>query len=549
MTKLFFLGIRKLSGATAISCQPSIAAPIEQATYFYWRGGDRVIMSRILDTLTTSKWQLIATAVASGATVASIIFAYQALEREERLSELKNSIPSLKDKNHESRVLNEFGGSRDAAMDPEDARNLALAKRAQKGDFDEELILEQLARNQVFLTPEGLTKLRQSFVIVVGCGGVGSHCTASLVRSGVSKIRLIDFDQVTLSSLNRHAVATLADVGISKVHCLQRRLVAIAPWVKYDLRQAKFYADVAEDMLGAWQEDGRKPDFVIDAIDNIETKVALLKYCHDHQIPVVSSMGAGCKGDPTKITISDIGFSTDDGLSRATRRRLKLQGITSGIPVIFSTEKTGEGKAELLPLSEEEFSKGTVGDLGVMPNFRVRILPVLGTMPAIFGLTAANYAILKITGYPVDYAPAKGREKMYDGILNHVQGSEVRLAATLGLDPVGLKSPLNINDVAFMTDELYHARSIITGIPTRIVLVRWRRPDVTNMDIIEGGEQVQKCSTIKLRDLVCMTREEAARHERVIFTEKKRLDELYDADTIRKVEERLNEAKKYEAFR
>lgn len=424
-----------------------------------------------------------------------------------------------------------------------------MATRAQNGDFDEELILEQLARNQVFLTAEGLEKLRDSFVIVVGCGGVGSHCTASLARSGVSKLRLIDFDQVTLSSLNRHAVATLADVGTSKVHCLQRRLMAIAPWVKYDLRQAKFFGDVAADMLGPWKEGGRKPDFVIDAIDNIETKVALLKYCHDNGLPVVSSMGAGCKGDPTKIIISDIGFSTDDGLSRATRRQLKLLGISKGIPVIFSTEKTGEGKAELLPLSEEEFSKGSVSDLGVMPNFRVRILPVLGTMPAIFGLTAANYAILKITGYPVDYAPAKGREKMYEGILAHLQGSEVRLAQKLGLNAEGLKSPMTISDVAFMTDELYHARSAITGIPTRIVLVRWRRPETTNMDVIEEGEQVQKCSTIRLRDLVCMTREEATRHERQIFAEKKPLEELYDQDTIKRVEERLMEAQAYEKHR
>src|SRR5271163_5360934 len=99
-----------------------------------------------------------------------------------------------------------------------------------------ELILEQLARNRVFLTDEGLKKLRSAFVIVVGCGGVGSHCTAALARSGVSYIRLVDFDQVTLSSLNRHAVATLADVGTPKVHCLRRHLQQITPWVRFDLR-------------------------------------------------------------------------------------------------------------------------------------------------------------------------------------------------------------------------------------------------------------------------------------------------------------------------
>lgn len=273
-----------------------------------------------------------------------------------------------------------------------------MARRAQAGDFDDELVLEQLARNRVFLSSEGLEKLRAAFVVVVGCGGVGSHATAAFARSGVSRVRLVDFDQVTLSSLNRHAVATLADVGLPKVQCLQRRLAAIAPWVRFDLRLEKFDEGSAERLLGGWEGKAQKPDYVVDAIDNIETKVALLKYCHDHQIPVISAMGAGCKSDPTRIIVGDISSSTDDALSRATRRRLKLQGVTHGIPAVYSTERTADGKAQLLPLAEEEFQKGSVGDLGVLPDFRVRILPVLGTMPAIFGLTVANHVILQLTG-------------------------------------------------------------------------------------------------------------------------------------------------------
>lgn len=504
--------------------------------------------SFLSDTFSNPRFQLIATAVLSGATAASLILGYQALEREERLSELKSSIPSLGDGTHHIKKLNDFGASSESAADKEDARNQALARRAQAGDFDEELILEQLARNRVFLTPEGLTKLRDSFVIVVGCGGVGSHCTASLARSGVSKIRLIDFDQVTLSSLNRHAVATLADVGIPKVHCLQRRLIAIAPWVKFDLQQEKFDGSVASQMLGAWG-DGRQPDFIVDAIDNIDTKVELLKYCYDHKLPVISAMGAGCKSDPTRIVIGDIGSSRDDGLSRATRRRLKLLGITSGIPAVYSTEQSGEGKAELLPLADEEFQKGSVGDLGVMPNFRVRILPVLGTMPAIFGLTTANHVILSITGYPLDYAPAKGREKMYEGMMTYVQGSEDRLARTLGLDSVGLKTPLTSGDVAFLAEELYHGRSAVSGISTKLVLARWQRPHSTNMSVIGEGKDVQKCSTVRLRDLVCMTKEEATRHEKEIFKAGKALNDVYDTETIERIEAKLAVAAKYEQYR
>lgn len=291
-----------------------------------------------------------------------------------------------------------IGRDKSVPLDQEDLRNQALARRAQAGDYDDELILEQLARNRVFLTDDGLAKLRDSFVVVVGCGGVGSHCTAALARSGVSRIRLIDFDQVTLSSLNRHAVATLADVGIPKVQCLQRRLAAIAPWVKFDARLEKYWEPVADKLLETWTGTDRKPDYVVDAIDNIDTKVSLLKYCHDHDLPVISAMGAGCKSDPTRIMVGDIAVGTDDRLSRATRRRLKLLGITKGIPTVFSTEKTGDGKAELLPLPEDEVAKGKVGDLGVLPEFRVRILPVLGTMPAVFGYTVANHVILSVTG-------------------------------------------------------------------------------------------------------------------------------------------------------
>jgi tRNA A37 threonylcarbamoyladenosine dehydratase len=84
---------------------------------------------------------------------------------------------------------------------------------------------------------------------------------------------------------------------------------------------------------------------------------------------------------------------------------LKLKGVTSGIPVVYSIEQTGEGKATLLPLPEEEFKKGKVGDLGVLPDFRVRILPVLGTMPAVFGYTVANHVICSVSGETPDVHP------------------------------------------------------------------------------------------------------------------------------------------------
>jgi tRNA A37 threonylcarbamoyladenosine dehydratase len=345
------------------------------------------------------KVQLAATAVVSAAVAATALLSYQRFQQGDRISRLKQSIPATNNNSNEPALQTVTPVGPLPKPDPEDLHNQLLAARAQAGDFDDELILEQLARNRVFLGDDGLEKLREAFVVIVGCGGVGSHACAALARSGVARIRLVDFDQVTLSSLNRHAVATLADVGLPKVQVLQRRLVAVTPWVRFDLRLQKFEGGVAGQLLEGWEgEAGRRPDFVIDAIDNIESKVELLKYCHDEGLPVISAMGAGTKSDPTRVMVGDIGASFEDGLSRATRRRLKLQGVSSGIPVVYSTEKMGQGKAALLPLSEDEFKKGSVGDLGVLADFRVRILPVLGTMPAVFGYTVANHVILKISG-------------------------------------------------------------------------------------------------------------------------------------------------------
>lgn len=367
---------------------------------------------------------------------------------------------------------------------------------------------------------------------------------------------------MTLSSLNRHAVATLADVGIPKVQCLQRRLVAITPWVRFDVRGEKFEGKVAPSLLEGWGgEGGQKPDFVIDAIDNIESKVELLKYCHDHDIPVISSMGAGTKSDPTRIMVGDIGTSTDDGLSRATRRRLKLLGVTAGIPVVYSTEKMGEGKAVLLPVAEEEFQKGQVGDLGPLPDFRVRILPVLGTMPAVFGYTLANHIILKITGkstttppppkspsantppgYPLDYVAGKARNKMYDGMLAHLQSTEEKVAraTTPGLGDttvIGLKVPVTPGDISYLLEEVYVGKSIVTGVPTKLVLIRWKRPAESSMLTIEA----QNSSKLRLHDLVCMTKDEATRHLKEVLQEGKPLEDLYSRDVVEVVEAKQRE--------
>jgi tRNA A37 threonylcarbamoyladenosine dehydratase len=427
-----------------------------------------------------------------------------------------------------------------------------------------ELILEQLARNRIFLGNEGLEKLRKSFIIVVGCGGVGSHCVSSLARSGVSNIRLVDFDQVSLSSLNRHAVATLADVGTPKVSCLRRRLQAVVPWAAFDCRNEMFTGSTGADLL-APSASGQAPSFVVDAIDNIDTKVALLAYCHAAALPVISSMGAGCKSDPTRVFIGDISTSTEDPLSRATRRRLRAapHHIATGIPVVYSTEKPGPGKATLQPVAADELARGAVDELAPAAGFRASILPVLGTMPAIFGHTLAAHVICALAGYPLDYALVKGRERLYDAMLAGVQSGEeawarkTMTAAASGeddggdderkpFDAQGLKVPLTAADIGYVVEEVWRGRSAVSGVSTRLVLVRWRAPRGPTVLRHAPG---QKVSNVALRDLVCLTKEEAARHEREVFGAQREPEEIYAPEVCRLVEERGREERDYEQFR
>lgn len=393
-----------------------------------------------------------------------------------------------------------------------------------------------------------MAALQSSFVVIVGLGGVGSHSTAALARSGVSYIRLIDFDQVTLSSLNRHAVATLADVGTPKVSCVRKRLEAVVPWVHWECFNEVWRQDQGERLLGAWGNgEGRKPDYVVDAIDNIDSKVALLHYCHARRIKVVSSMGAGCKSDPTRVYIGDISGSNEDPLSRSTRRRLKILGVNVGIPVVYSIEKPGPGKATLLPLPEEEYQKGRVGELSVLPDFRARILPVLGTMPAIFGYTAANFIILELANYPHEIGGAKGREKMHESVLQELQSLEEKLARAEGEDVRGLRIPLTRTDMGYLIEEIFRGKSVISGLPTRLALVRWRKPKKGyKPDTTLDG---QKCSILRLEDLVCMTKEELAVHERKVLREGAHPEDTYEAEIVQLVQRRLKEEAFYDRYR
>lgn len=269
------------------------------------------------------------------------------------------------------------------------ARQASAAAAADEEEVEDEVLAEQFTRNTQFFGREGQARVAGSFVVVIGLGGVGSHAAAMLLRSGVRRLRLVDFDQVTLSSLNRHAVATRADVGLPKATVLAHHFAAIMPEAQVEPLVGMYTAEAEEHLLAG------RPDFVIDAIDNIDTKVALLAACVRRKIPVLCCAGAGAKADPTRMRICDVAESTYDPLARAVRHRLRAQhGIDRGMQVLMSTERPR------CRLVDNTGGAASLSDFQVVPNFRVRTIPVLGTMPALFGQAAAAHVLTQLACQP-----------------------------------------------------------------------------------------------------------------------------------------------------
>jgi tRNA A37 threonylcarbamoyladenosine dehydratase len=186
---------------------------------------------------------------------------------------------------------------------------------------------------------EAMKKLLSSHVLVVGLGGVGSWTAESLVRSGVGKVTIVDFDEVCITNFNRQLHALRGTVGKPKAEILAARLkdinpaATIVPIVAFYNRdkKAKIFAE--------------RPDYVVDAIDNVTAKCHLLATCRDEGIPVVTSTGSGGRLDPTAVRITDLALTTVDPLARAVRGILREQydfprgeGVPFGIPAVYSTE-------------------------------------------------------------------------------------------------------------------------------------------------------------------------------------------------------------------
>ncbi|KAI8871344.1 hypothetical protein GQ42DRAFT_110727, partial [Ramicandelaber brevisporus] len=326
----------------------------------------------------------------------------------------------------------------------------------------ESLIDEQLSRTIAMLGEDGVKRVRKSFVVVVGVGGVGSHAATLIARSGVEKLRLIDFDQITVSSLNRHAVAGRSDVGHSKVEVLRDAIHDFAPHTVVEIEREMFTGNRADYLLRD------RPDYVVDAIDNIDTKIELIEYCVKNNLPVIASMGAGGKTDPSRIQIADITETFEDPLARAVRKRLRKKGINDNIPVVYSTEKPDQAR-QLRALDESLVSEAD--EFAVLPGFRSRIMPVLGTLPAIFGMTLASYVVCVLAGHPVDPLPVKKRDSVYKRVTQELYLREASLCSDA--DEARATFPFHESDVAYIYEEVWRGRCAATGAVDKTTLIRW----------------------------------------------------------------------------
>lgn len=182
------------------------------------------------------------------------------------------------------------------------------------------------------LVGKDLSKIQNLTVLVIGLGGVGSYAVESLVRSGVGHLVLIDHDVVDLTNLNRQLMTLQSNIGKKKTEVWKERI--------YDINPECIVEDIPMFVTKENMEDlFQQPiDYVVDACDTIETKKEVIKYCLDHKIKFISSMGTAQKLDPTKLTITTLDKTSYDPLAKKLRKMLKEEHIYGKVPVISSIE-------------------------------------------------------------------------------------------------------------------------------------------------------------------------------------------------------------------
>lgn len=194
-------------------------------------------------------------------------------------------------------------------------------------------MLHQFSRTELAIGTEGLEALKRSTVAVLGIGGVGSIAAEALARSGVGRIIMIDKDVVDITNINRQIHALTTTVGQPKAELMRDRIKLINPDCDA-IALRMFYTEETYEQLFQYPLD-----YVVDASDTITYKIHLIKECLQRGIPIISSMGAANKLDPTKFQVADISKTSMDPIARVVRQRLRKEGIKKGVKVVFSTEE------------------------------------------------------------------------------------------------------------------------------------------------------------------------------------------------------------------
>ncbi|ASS98738.1 tRNA threonylcarbamoyladenosine dehydratase [Geobacillus thermocatenulatus] len=248
-------------------------------------------------------------------------------------------------------------------------------------------MLHQFSRNELAIGKEGLERLKNATVAVLGVGGVGSFAVEALARSGIGRLVLVDRDNVDITNINRQIHALLSTIGRPKVELMKERIADINPECEVIALQM-FYTEETYEQFFAYDLD-----FVIDASDTIVYKVHLMKQCLERGIPIISSMGAANKMDPTRFRIADISETHTDPIAKVIRAKLRKEGIRRGIPVVFSDEK---------PVKIREDVRQVVGN-DASPIRKAKMPPSSNAfVPSVAGLIMASYVMNRLLeGIPI----------------------------------------------------------------------------------------------------------------------------------------------------
>lgn len=237
---------------------------------------------------------------------------------------------------------------------------------------------EQFSRTELLLGKENMEKLWNARVAVFGLGGVGGHVVEALVRSGVGAIDLIDNDTVALSNLNRQIIATRKTIGMPKTQAAQERILDINPDCKVTCHDMFYLPETAAEF------DFTQYDYIVDAIDTVAGKISLTEQANEANVPIISSMGAGNKLDPTAFKVADIYKTSVCPLAKVMRHELKKRGIKK-LKVVYSEEVV------MTPLYVDEVTAEASGP-------RKRQTPGSNAfVPSVVGLIIAGEVIKDLT--------------------------------------------------------------------------------------------------------------------------------------------------------